>query len=209
LHQRDKPQNGIEPLFVFPDLPQRQSLLFHPLKKTAELKKCSRLFDENGGIRLQLLTHDAEASSSCDWIHERYGAGLYFNAADTPHMVRKSACPIANSFSAAHRISDALEAIPLTGHTFGFTAYRLAHPEGVFLFIGDFLVPKGGVWVANVYKLLMPVGIENLKLLKEIEFDFLLPNESKGLLQSPFTLVGSSRGTAIDHAIEVLERRQR
>ena len=55
----------------------------------------------------------------------------------------------------------------------------------------------------------MPVGIENLKLLKEIEFDFLLPIESKGLLQSPFKLVGSSRSTAIDHAIEVLERRQR
>jgi hypothetical protein len=63
--------------------------------------------------------------------------------------------------------------------------------------------------VANLYKLLMPVGIENLKLLKELEFDFLLPNESKGLLQPPFKLVGSSRGTAIDNAIEVLARRQR
>ena len=185
------------------------NLLFHPLKKTAELEKCSRLFDENGGVKLQLLTHDAEASSSCDWIHERYGAGLYFNAADTPHLVRKSACPIANAFSGAHRISDAIEAIPLTGHTLGFTAYRLVHLDGVFLFIGDFLVPKVGVWAANIYKLLMPIGIENLKLLKRLEFDFLLPNKSKGSPQPPFKLVGSDREAAINDAILALERKQK
>jgi hypothetical protein len=73
-----------------------------------------------------------------------------------PIWFGKARVLIANSFSAAHRISDALEAIPLTGHTFGFTAYRLVHPEGVFLFIGDFLVPKGGVWVANSTSCLCP-----------------------------------------------------
>lgn len=164
------------------------------------------LFDDSGGVKLQLLTHDAEASSSCDWIYDRYGAGLYFNAADTPHLVLKSACPIANAFSGAHRISEELDAIPLTGHTLGFTAYRLIHRDGVFLFIGDFLVPKGRTWVANVYKLLLPVGIESLKLLNKLEFDFLLPNESKGQLQPPFKLVGSSRDAAIGNAIRVLER---
>ncbi len=50
----------------------------------------------NGGVKLQLLKHDAEVSSSCDWICERFGAGLYRNAPDTPYLVRKSACPIAN-----------------------------------------------------------------------------------------------------------------
>jgi glyoxylase-like metal-dependent hydrolase (beta-lactamase superfamily II) len=185
------------------------NLIFHPLKKTAELKKCARLFDESGGIKLQLLTHDAEASSSCDWVHERYGAGLYLNAADTPHLVRKTRCPIAKVFSGAHRISDDLEAIPLTGHTLGFTAFRLVRRDRVFLFIGDFLVPRAGLWVANVRKVLMPAGIENLKLLKKLEFDFLLPNKSKGPLQPPFRLVGSSRETAIDKAIRVLERKRR
>jgi len=184
------------------------NLLFHPLKEAAELKKCSRLFDESGGIKLQLLTHDAEASSSCDWVHERYGAGLYCNAADTPHLVRKTRCPIANAFSGAHRISNDLEAIPLTGHTLGFTAFRLVHRDGVFLFIGDLLVPKAGIWAANVRRQLMPAGIRNLKLLKKLEFDYLLPNKSKGPLQPPFRLVGPSRETAIDNAIRVLQKKR-
>ena len=133
------------------------NLLFHPLKKTSELKKYAALFEEHGGIKLQLLTHDAEASASCEWVQQCYGAGLYFHVADKPHLKQKTKCPISTAFSARHQLDDGIEAIPLSGHTLGFTAYRLVM-ERVFLFIGDFLVPKRGKWTANVRKLLMPVG---------------------------------------------------
>jgi glyoxylase-like metal-dependent hydrolase (beta-lactamase superfamily II) len=183
------------------------NVLFHPLKKTSELRKCEAFFTERGGIKLQLLTHDAEASASCDWIHQRFGAGLYFHSADTPHLVRKTSCPIAHAFSGSHQISDGFEAIALTGHTLGFTAYRLNTAQAVFLFIGDFLVPKNGVWTANVYKLLLPVGIANLAVVKNLEFDFLLPNESKGTERPPFRLASPEREAAIDNAIANLMRK--
>jgi glyoxylase-like metal-dependent hydrolase (beta-lactamase superfamily II) len=174
--------------------------LFHPLKKTSQLKKHAALFEEHGGIKLQVLTHDAEASASCEWVHQRYGAGLYFHAADTPHLKRKTRCPIATVFSGRHQLDHGLEAIPLSGHTLGFTAYRLV-AERVYLLIGDFLVPKIGAWTANVYKLLMPVGIANLNLLKTLDFDYLLPNKSKGPERPPFALAPAERQSAIDAAI--------
>lgn len=176
------------------------NLLFHPLKKTSELKKYAALFEEHGGIKLQLLTHDAEASASCEWVQQCYGAGLYFHVADTPHLKQKTKCPISTAFSARHQLDDGIEAIPLSGHTLGFTAYRLV-TERVFLFIGDFLVPKRGKWTANVRKLLMPVGIANLNLLKTLDFDYLLPNKSKGPERPPFALAPAERESSIDAAI--------
>lgn len=180
------------------------NLLFHPLKKTSELRKSAELFDGHGGIKLQILTHGAEASSTCEWIHQRYGAGLYFHHADKPHVLRKTKCPIATAFATGHQVDEGLEAVPLSGHTLGFTAYRLISPSGVFLFIGDFLVPKEGVWIANVYKLLMPVGIANLNELKRIGFDYLLPNKSKGPGQPPFKMGPAERESTIDDAISRL-----
>src|SRR5215472_7645483 len=152
------------------------NLLFHPLKKMTLLKRHESFFAEWGGIALQILTHDAEASSSCEWIHQRFGAGLYFHSSDTPHVARKTKCPIAHAFSSAHRVFDGLEAIPLTGHTLGFTAYRLTTPNAIFLFTGDSLTPTNDGWVANVYKLLMQVGIANLNAMKSFSFDAVLPN---------------------------------
>ena len=176
------------------------NLLFHPLKKTSQLKKHAALFEEHGGIKLQVLTHDAEASASCEWVHQRFGAGLYFHGADMPHLKRKTRCPITTAFSARHQLDQGLEAIPLSGHTLGFTVYRLV-TERVFLFIGDFLVPKSGAWTANVYKLLMTVGIANLNLLKALDYDYLLPNKSKGPERPPFVLAPAERESAIDAAI--------
>lgn len=105
------------------------NILFHPLKKTSVLKRHEALFAEHGGIRLQLLTHDTEAPSSCEWIHQRFGAGLYFHSSDAPHVARKSRCPIAHAFSSGHRVVDGLDAIPLSRHILGFTAYKLSTSE--------------------------------------------------------------------------------
>ena len=183
------------------------NLLFHPLKKTSLLKRHEALFAEHDGVKLQVLTHDAEASSSCEWIHDRFGAGLYLHDSDAPQVKRKTKCPIAHTFPSGHRIYDGLDAIPLTGHTLGFTAYKLATPGITFLLTGDFLTPAGEGWIANVYKLLLPVGIANLKALKDTSFDAVLPNISKGLGMPPFKLTASERIRAIDQAIAGLTKR--
>lgn len=98
---------------------------------------------------------------------------------------------IAHAFPSGHRICDGLDAIPLTGHTLGFTAYKLTTQALTFLFTGDFLSPTAKGWIANVYKLLMPVGIANLNSIKNIAFDAILPNISKGPDTPPFNLTAS------------------
>ena len=182
-------------------------MLFHPLKKTTLLKQQDALFEEHGGLRLQMLTHDAEASASCQWINERFGAGIYVHSSDAHNLTARTRCPVVQVFSSRHRVADGLEAIPLSGHTPGFTAYRLELPEATFLFSGDFLSPTPEGWVARVRKLLMPVGVANLNALKNISFDAILPNMSKGPGLPPFSLTPKEREGAIDAAIARLTKK--
>jgi glyoxylase-like metal-dependent hydrolase (beta-lactamase superfamily II) len=182
------------------------NILFHPLKRTSVLKRHEGLFAEHGGIRLQLLTHGAEASASCEWIHQRFGAGLYFHSSDAPPVARKTPCPVAYAFSSGHRVVDGLDAIPLAGHTLGFTAYKLSTSNATFLFIGDFLTPTNDEWTARVRKPLMQVGIANLKSLKKVSFSAALPNMSKGAATPPFNLSATERSCAIDSAIARLTK---
>jgi hypothetical protein len=170
------------------------------------LKRHEGLFAEHGGIRLQLLTHGAEASASCEWIHQRSGAGLYFHTSDAPQVARKTRSPIAHAFSSAHRVVDGLDAIPLSGHTVGFTAYKLSSSKATFLFTGDFRTPANDEWTAKVSKLLMQVGIANLNALKKVSFSAALPNMSKGAATPPFNLSATERSRAIDSAIARLTK---
>jgi len=185
------------------------NLLFHPLKKTAVLKRHESWLAEHGGIKLLMLTHDAEASASCDWLNQRFGAELYFHSSDSRHVTHKTRCPIAHAFSSGHQVFQGLDAIPLTGHTLGFTAYKLLTPGETFLFTGDFLSPANEAWVAKVHKLLMPVGIANLNALKDLEFDAMLPNMSKGQATPPFRLTASQRVVAIDSAVSKLTKKSK
>ena len=182
------------------------NILFHPLKGTAVLKRHEALFAEHGGIRLQLLTHGAEASASCEWIHQRFGAGLYFHSSDAPDVARKTRCPVAHAFSSGHRVVDGLDAIPLSGHTLGFTSYRLSTSKTTFLFTGDFLTLRDDEWSARVRKPLMQVGIANLNALKKVSFSAALPNMSKGAATPPFNLSATERIRAVDSAIARLAK---
>ncbi len=182
------------------------NVLFHALKKASLLKRHEALFAAHGGIKLQLLTHDAEASAACEWIHQRFGAGLYVHASDAPTAAHRTRCPIAHAFSSGHRVFDDLEAIPLSGHTLGFTAYRLSTSKATFLFSGDFLFPANDEWRARVHKLLTPVGIANLNALKDIAFSAILPNASRGPAAPPFKLTAAERVEAIEGAIAGVAR---
>jgi glyoxylase-like metal-dependent hydrolase (beta-lactamase superfamily II) len=182
------------------------NILFHPLKGASALKRHEALFAKHGGIGLQLLTHGAEASASCEWIHHRFGAGLYFHTADAPRVARKTRCAVAHAFSSGHRVVDGLDAIPLPGHTPGFTAYKLSTSKATFLFAGDFLMPADDEWTVRVSKPLMQVGIANLNALKKISFTAVLPNMSKGAATPPFNLSETERRCAIDSAIAGLTK---
>jgi len=113
------------------------------------------------------------------------------------------------AFSSRHHVYNGLEAIPLTGHTLGFSAYKLTTPDATFLFTGDFLTRAEHGWIANVHKLLMQAGIANLDALKTSAFDAVLPNVSKGHAAPPFYLSPDERLRAIDGAIARLTKNPR
>lgn len=121
-------------------------------------------------------------------------------------LARKTRRPIAHAFSSGHRVVDGLDAIPLSGHTLGFTANKLSTSEATFLFTGDFLTLTNDEWTANVHKLLMQVGIANLNALKDISFSAVLPNMSKGPATPPFNLTAAERICAMDSAIARLTK---
>ena len=50
----------------------------------------------------------------------------------------------------------------------------------------------------------MPVGIANLNLLKTLDFDYLLPNKSKGPERPPFALAPAERESSIDAPSQAL-----
>jgi glyoxylase-like metal-dependent hydrolase (beta-lactamase superfamily II) len=178
------------------------NLLFHPLKKTSVLRRYEDWFSEQGGVDIQVLTHGAEASRSCDWIYKRFGAGLHFHVSDTSQVARKTSCPVARAFSSGHQVGSEVIALPLSGHTLGFTAYKIKVPKRTFLVTGDFLMPTGSAWIARVRKGLMSAGIANLNAMKAIDFDAVLPNMSKGPSTPPFALSLKERIRAIDEAVD-------
>jgi glyoxylase-like metal-dependent hydrolase (beta-lactamase superfamily II) len=73
-------------------------------------------------------------------------------------------------------LDDDFEVIPTPGHTPGATAYLWEHDGGRYLFTADTVYLKGGEWAAAV----LPSSdrgayLESLSLLRELDFDVLVP----------------------------------
>ena len=123
-----------------------------------------------GGISRHYLNHRHEALFASDWVdaplfvHERERRSV----AQTYH--------VRASFSRRHALDDDLEAIPTPGHTSGATAYLWDSGENRVLFTGDTIYLDEDEWVAAV----LPssdrsIYIDSLELLRELEFDVLVP----------------------------------
>ena len=83
---------------------------------------------------------------------------------------------VAGTFSRRHMAGDDLEAIPIPGHTMGATAYLWDSGGHRCLFTGDSLYLREGEWVAAVLESSdRDAYIESLALIKELDFDVLVP----------------------------------
>lgn len=84
--------------------------------------------------------------------------------------------PIAGTFSERQMIDDDLEIIPTPGHTPGSTMFLWDTGEYRLLFPGDSLWVQGGEWKAVLLgDSDRSACIDSLALLKEVEFDILVP----------------------------------
>ena len=145
-----------------------------------------------GRPEMLLLNHHHEAMYGTPdldipiWIHEK----------DRP----MADMPVTNTFSERHMIGDDLEVIPTPGHTPGTTTFLWDIGDKRVLFPGDSIWVQGGEWKAVLLgDSDRSAYLDSLSLLKEIEFDMLVPWGVE---------VGAPYGYAVtrDEATEKLDR---
>jgi glyoxylase-like metal-dependent hydrolase (beta-lactamase superfamily II) len=123
-----------------------------------------------GDIARQYLNHWHESLFATD----RVDAPLFCHENDREAVVEKT--PVSGTFSQRHWLDDDFEVIPIPGHTRGATAYLWNNGEQRFLFTGDTIYLKEGEWIAAVLETSdRPSYIESLQLLRERDFDVLVP----------------------------------
>jgi glyoxylase-like metal-dependent hydrolase (beta-lactamase superfamily II) len=125
---------------------------------------------ELGGVSRWYLNHRHEAMFPAEgvaaplFVHERERAAV----AETLH--------VRGTFSRRHVLDDDFEVIPTPGHTSGATAFLWEGGEHRFLFTGDTIYLDAGKWVAAVLDSSDRAAyIESLELLRELDFDVLVP----------------------------------
>jgi glyoxylase-like metal-dependent hydrolase (beta-lactamase superfamily II) len=159
-----------------------------------------------GGVSRHYLNHWHEvAIGDGDRIAGGLGAPVFCHQDDRKEVSDR--VEVAGSFSARHMADDDLEAIPIPGHTPGATAYLWDSGVHRCLFTGDSLFLRDGEWVAAVLDSSDRVAyIESLELIKELDFDMLVPWAATA--GQPFHALTdkADAGRRIDAIVERLRR---
>ncbi len=123
-----------------------------------------------GGIARQYLNHWHEAM----FASNRVDAPLFCHENDRESVAQKT--HVSGTFSTRHTLDDDFEVIPTPGHTSGATAFLWNSQEHRFLFTSDTIYLNEGEWVAAVLESSDRAAyIKSLELLRELDFDVLVP----------------------------------
>jgi glyoxylase-like metal-dependent hydrolase (beta-lactamase superfamily II) len=154
-----------------------------------------------GGVTRQYLNHWHEAM----FANQRVSAPLFVHEEDLSLAAART--PVDETFSARHAVGDDFEVIPIPGHTEGATAYLWKNGGHRFLFTGDSIFLKEGRWVAAVLKSSdRDSYIESLELMRELDFDVLVPWAATG--GDPYYAV-TTKADARRRIAAILERVRR
>jgi glyoxylase-like metal-dependent hydrolase (beta-lactamase superfamily II) len=126
--------------------------------------------DDLGGISRHYLNHHHEAMFASD----RVTAPLFVHEEERDSVA--AGIHVRATFSRRHVLDDDFEVIPTPGHTSGATAYLWDTGRHRMLFTGDTIYLHEGDWVAAVLSSSDRAAyIKSLALLREVEFDILVP----------------------------------
>jgi glyoxylase-like metal-dependent hydrolase (beta-lactamase superfamily II) len=146
---------------------ERGNLLIY---STKSLAAAAAAIEGLGGISRHYLNHRHEAMFSSDWVD----APLFVHERERRSVERTYA--VHGTFSGRHLVDDDFEVIPAPGHTSGATAYLWDSGENRLLFTGDTIYINEGEWVAAVLDSSdRALYIESLELIRELDFDLLVP----------------------------------
>ena len=126
--------------------------------------------DPQAAVSRQYLNHGHEAM----FFSQPQAAPLFVHERDHDAVVESAR--VRGTFSRRHTLDDDFEVIPTPGHTPGATAYLWDSGEHRFLFTGDTIYLDEGEWVAAVLDSSDRAAyIESLELIRELDFDVLVP----------------------------------
>ena len=126
--------------------------------------------EELGGVSRHYLNHRHEASFGSHDVT----APLFCHTEERESVARNYA--IRGTFSRRHMLDEDFEVIPTPGHTSGATAYLWDSGDHRFLFTGDTIYLSDGEWVAAVLDSSDRAAyMESLELIRELDFDVLVP----------------------------------
>jgi glyoxylase-like metal-dependent hydrolase (beta-lactamase superfamily II) len=128
-----------------------------------------------GGISRRYLNHWHEAAfGGGDRAAATFKAPLFCHENERQSVPEES--NVAGSFSSRQMYGDDFEVIPIPGHTSGATAYLWDSGRHRCLFTGDSVYLREADWVAAVLESSdRRAYIESLELIKELDFDVLVP----------------------------------
>jgi hypothetical protein len=136
----------------------------------AGLESDAAAIEARGGISRHYLNHRHEAMFASEWVD----APLFVHESERRSVAR--AYDVRGTFSKRHKLDDDFEVIPIPGHTTGATAYLWDSGEHRFLFTGDTIYLDDGEWVAAMLESSdRPGYIDSLELIRELDFDVLVP----------------------------------
>jgi glyoxylase-like metal-dependent hydrolase (beta-lactamase superfamily II) len=125
---------------------------------------------EHGGVSRHYLNHWHEAMFMSDSV----AAPLFVHENDATSASKRTR--VDATFSHRHMVDDDFEVIPIPGHTSGATAYLWEAVEHRLLFTGDTIYLDEGEWIAAVLDSSDRTRyIESLELIRELDFDVLVP----------------------------------
>jgi glyoxylase-like metal-dependent hydrolase (beta-lactamase superfamily II) len=159
--------------------------------------------EELGGASRQYLNHWHETLLGC--VSEVIGAPLVVHERDREQAADR--CKVDETFSERAVLDGNFELIPIPGHTSGATAYLSHGGEHRALFTGDSIYLRDGEWVAAVLDSSdRERYVESLELLREVDFDLLVPWAATG--GQPFYAATdkADAGRRIDAILERVRR---
>jgi metallo-beta-lactamase superfamily protein len=128
-----------------------------------------------GDVWRQYLNHGHEASFPSAAVN----APVFVHSAD--RAVVEATMPVRAAFARRHMLDDDFEVVPTPGHTPGATAYLWDSGEHRVLFTGDTILLRDGDWRAAVLSSSdRGAYLESLALLRELDFDVLVPWAASG-----------------------------
>jgi glyoxylase-like metal-dependent hydrolase (beta-lactamase superfamily II) len=195
-----------EPLPFAPSLQIRAFLLRRNrgnllIYSVSDLESDAAAIGDLGGISRQYMNHRHEAMFASGWLT----APLFVHENERGSVVKRA--HVRGSFSRRHMLDEDFEVIPTPGHTSGATAFLWDSGQHRFLFTGDTIYLNDGEWVAAVLESSdRDPYIESLELIRELDFDVLVPWAASG--GEPYYAV-TSKSEAQRRIDAILERVRR